>query len=309
MRFACVRVGAVVLVAAVGLGVWSAGAVSAAPAALRLGAMHVLGTVGHGLRHRGGGSLLSYQGGAVQTAPKLFLVFWGSQWNNNDPSGEASLLQSFFTGVGGSSWANTDTQYCQGVAFATTQCGSSGTHAGNTSGTLAGVWYDNASAAPSHPSQSQLAAEAVNAAGHFGYSANSQYAVATATGNSSSGFGTSYCAYHSSVSSSFGTVAWTNLPYMTDAGAACGANFNGLGPNAGITIVAGHEFAESVTDPFPASGWVDGSGAEIGDKCAWISSGQGAAADVTLSTGTFPVQSLWSNASNSGAGGCVLTYP
>src|SRR6516165_2895466 len=103
MRFACVRVGAVVLVAAVGLGVWSAGAVSAAPAALRLGAMHVLGTVGHGLRHRGGGSLLSYQGGAVQTAPKLFLVFWGSQWNNNDPSGEASLLQSFFTGVGGSS--------------------------------------------------------------------------------------------------------------------------------------------------------------------------------------------------------------
>jgi serine protease len=99
------------------------------------------------------------------------------------------------------------------------------------------------------------------------------------------------------------------MPYITDAGAACGANFNGLGTDAGITIVAGHEFAESETDPFPNTGWVDGSGAEIGDKCAWISSGQGASADTTLSTGTFPVQSLWSNAFNNGAGGCVLSYP
>jgi len=42
---------------------------------------------------------------------------------------------------------------------------------------------------------------------------------------------------------------------------------------------------------------------------AWISSGQGASADVRLTTGTFPVQSLWSNAFNSNAGGCVLSYP
>jgi serine protease len=260
-------------------------------------------------RHHGGGSLLAYQGGAVQTAPKVFLVFWGSQWNSNDPSGESSLLQSFFNGVGGSSWANTDSQYCQGVTVGMTQCGSQGTHAGNQRGALGGVWVDSSSAAPSHPTQSQLAAEAVSAAGHFGYSANFQYVVATATGNNSSGFGTSYCAYHSSVSSSFGTVAWTNLPYITDAGASCGANFNGLGANAGVTIVAGHEFAESVTDPFPSSGWVDGSGSEIGDKCAWITSGQGASADITLSTGTFAVQSLWSNAFNGGTGGCVVSYP
>jgi serine protease len=297
------------IVAAVGVGVWSAAAVSATPAAPRVGVIHFLGTVGHAQRHHGGGSLLAYQGGSVETAPKAFYVFWGSQWNHNDPSGEASLLQSFFSGVGGSSWSNTDTQYCQGVATGTTKCGSSGTRAGNQTGELGGLWNDNSSAAPSRPTQSQLAAEAVNAAGHFGYSANAQYVVATATGNNSSGFGTQYCAYHSSTSSSFGSVAWTNLPYITDAGASCGADFNGLGPNAGITIVAGHEFAESITDPFPSSGWVDGTGAEIGDKCAWITSGQGASANITLSTGTFPVQSLWSNAFNNGAGGCVLSYP
>ena len=35
--------------------------------------------------------------------------------------------------------------------------------------------------------------------------------------------------------------------------------------------------------------------------------GPGAAANVTFTTGTFPVQSLWSNALNSDAGGCATT--
>jgi serine protease len=162
--------------------------------------------------------------------------------------------------------------------------------------------------------QSQLAAEAVRAAQHFSNTAGSsnasaQYVIATATGNNSSGFGRQYCAWHSSTSSSYGNIAYTNLPYITDAGASCGADFNGLGPDAGITIVSGHEMAETITDQFPSTGWTDSSGSEIGDKCAWISSGQGASADVKLSTGTFPLQSLWSNAFNKGAGGCVLSYP
>ena len=98
------------------------------------------------------------------------------------------------------------------------------------------------------------------------------------------------------------------MPYITDAGASCGADFNGLGPTAGITIVGGHEFGETVTDQYPSTGWLDSGGAENGDKCAWISSGQGAAANVALSTGSFAVQSLWSNAFNSNSGGCVLSY-
>ena len=200
------------------------------------------------------------------------------------------------------------------MATGTITCGTSGTHAGNQTGIFAGVWADNTSSAPSKPKQSQLAAEAVRAAQHFGNStassnASVQYVIATATGNSSSGFGRQYCAYHSSTSSAVGNVAYTNLPYITDAGASCGANFNGLGPDAGITIVGGHEMGETITDQFPSTGWLDSGGAENGDKCAWIASGQGASANISLSTGTFPVQSLWSNAFNSGSGGCVLTYP
>jgi hypothetical protein len=256
---------------------------------------------------------LYYHGGAVETAPKVYLVLWGSQWDNNDPSGEESILSNFYNGVGGSSWANSVTQYCQGVATGTFFCNGAGTPVGNQSGILAAVWYDSASSAPSHPRQSQLASEAVRAAQHFGNgaakNATVQYVIATATGNNSSGFGRQYCAYHSSTSSSVGSVAYTNLPYITDAGASCGANFNGLGPKAGITIVGGHEMGETMTDQFPSGGWLDSGGAENGDKCAWISSGQGAAADVSFTTGTFPVQSLWSNAFNSDAGGCVLSYP
>jgi serine protease len=259
---------------------------------------------------------LYYHGGVggigVETAPKVYLVLWGSQWSS-DPSGESTILQNFLHGVGGSSWLNSVTQYCQGVASGTYFCNGGGQAAGNQQGILAGVWSDDGSAAPTHPRQSQLASEAVRAAAHFGNTnsasnATVQYVIATSHGHNASGFGTQYCAYHSSTSSSYGNVAYTNLPYITDAGASCGANFNGLGSKAGITIVEGHEMAETISDQFPNGGWLDTSGAENGDKCAWISSGQGASANITLSTGTFPVQSLWSNAFNSQTGGCVLSY-
>jgi serine protease len=88
---------------------------------------------------------------------------------------------------------------------------------------------------------------------------------------------------------------------MPDAGWSCGANsVNANGAFDGFSIVGGHELAEALTDPFPSSGWLDSSGAENADKCAWIS-----LANTLLSTGSFAVQPLWSNAMP----GCVLSYP
>ena len=262
---------------------------------------------------------LIYQGGiggfGVETAPTVYLVLWGSQWNSNDPQGEEPLLASFFGKAGGSSWLASVTQYCQGVPSGTVFCNGAGKAAGGSvafspSSTTGSVWFDNTSAAPSSPTQSQLAAEAVRAAQHFGNTASgsnntTQYVVATATHNNASGFGTQYCAWHSSTSSSYGNIAYTNLPYITDAGASCGANYNGLGPRAGVTIVEGHEMAETITDQYPNGGWLDRNGAENGDKCAWIASGQGATTSTSLNGTSFPVQSLWSNAT----GNCVVSYP
>jgi hypothetical protein len=279
-------------------------------------AQHAAG--GHGGKPT---ALLSYHGGVggsgvVTGADAVYLIAWGSGWGtngSNDPSGEVGLLQSFFSGVGGSAWNASVTQYCQGVAVGTTSCGSSGTHAVNPNGSLlAGTWFDTTNAAPAHPSQTDLANEAVRAAAHFNQTTAAvnktrQYVILTASGNGASGAGSSYCAWHSSTSSAYGTLAYTNMPYVTDFGGGCGAGFNGLGPNAGITIVEGHEFAETETDIYPNGGWLDSKGAENGDKCAWIASGQGASANTTFSSGTFPVQSLWSNAFNGGNGGCVLS--
>ncbi len=260
---------------------------------------------------------LFYGGGTsgigVQTAPVVYLVLWGSQWNNNDPSGEEAILVNFLKSVGGSPWSNVDSQYCEGVASGTYTCGGAGTPAGNNI-VFGGAWFDNASAAPTNPTEADVAAEAVNAATFFGNTAagsneNTQYIIATPNGDSTVGFGTQFCAFHSFTASSSGNISYTDLPYITDGGTFCGANFNGLGPDAGITIVEGQDLTESITDPFPITGWQDANNQEIADKCAWITSGKAAVANVTFPDGqTFPVQSLWSNAYHNNKGGCVMSY-
>jgi hypothetical protein len=238
-------------------------------------------------------SNLQYYGGAIQTNPKMYVVFWGSSWNSStgDPKGEASYLKSFLSIIGGSAWLNTVTQYTNG----------SGQHVGNQTGSFAGSYVDTSSAPPSRPSQSQLAAEAAKAAAHYGdYSNNAAYIVALPHGIVPSGFGTQYCAYHSSTSAAGHTIAWTNDPYFPDAGASCGAgSVNNPGTLDGVSIVAGHEQAETETDPFPNTGWLDSSGSEIGDKCAWVS------LENNPNAGGYPTQPLWSNANN----GCVQHYP
>jgi hypothetical protein len=234
---------------------------------------------------------LTYHGGPVQTAPKLYVVFWGSAWTSGgDPNGVATQLKNFYAVIGGSRWLNSVTQYTQ----------SDGAHVGNAGNIFAGSYVDTTSSPPGSPTQSQMAAEAAKAAAHFGdYTASASYVVAMAHGIRPSGFGTQYCAYHSSTSASGGTIAWTNLPYMPDAGASCGAgSVNSPGTLDGVTIVGGHEQGETETDPFPNSGWLDSSLAENGDKCAWTG------LENNPNAGGFPTQPLWSNSNN----GCVQSY-
>jgi len=247
-------------------------------------------------------SNLLYNGGPVQTAPHLYVVFWGSPWTSNgDPDGVASRLKAFYDVIGGSSWLNSVTQYSQG----------GGAYTGNgsifnataTSATSGVSWYiDTSSQPPGRPKQSQTAAEAAKAAAHFGdYSASASYVVALPHGVKPGGFATQWCAYHSTTTANHATIAWTNLPYMPDAGYSCGANsVNSNGILDGVTIVGGHEQGETETDP-QLNAWYDASGNENGDKCAWMN------LENNTSTGNYPTQPLWSNATNGGS--CVQTYP
>jgi serine protease len=220
------------------------------------------------------GNLINH-GGPVQNAPVVYLDFWG--WGS-DPSGEQSYLTGFLSSVGGNPWL-----------------ASVGEFGGGSSPSLAGTWSDPAGV-PSAPSDDQIQAEAANAAAHFGTggSVNVEIVVATPTGHSTPGFGTQWCAYHGAVSSN-PNITYTDLPYMTDAGGSCGAGSVTGNALDGVSIVEGHELAETITDPL-LNAWYDAGGQENGDKCAWTGLH-------TISTpgGTFAVQPLWSNAAN----GCV----
>jgi hypothetical protein len=263
----------------------------------------------------GAGTPMTYGNGPVETAPAVYIVYWG--WHNSDPSGQGPYQEAFFGNVGGSTWNAGQTQYCQGATnIVGTACSAGSTPVGNPAGVLKGTWHDDTNAVPSSPGDADIRAEAKRAADFFGNTtpasnASVEYVIDTPHGNSTSGFNTQWCAYHGWAPTADGNLSYTDFPYQTDAGANCGQNFVNSGSAGlldGVSIVGGHEFAESETDPDTAGGWYDTTGAETGDKCAWIQFGPGTAVDISLGGRSFAVQSLWSNSANSGAGGCVTFY-
>ena len=275
----------------------------AASAATSGMALHHMGIKGAAKAPKSAGVPLTYGGGPVETTPAVYIVYWGPQWSSGFSTGgytsaqAQTYMQDFFSNVGGSAWDNIDTQYCQGVAIGTVNCGSSGTHVTNPSGQLKGVWTDTSSL-PRRITQSGIASEAAKAVSHFGFNPNATYFVFTPTGHSMSGFNTQWCAWHSSTSSGGNTIAYAYMPYIPDAAGNCGMNFVNASNNSygngyfdGFSIVGGHEYAEAVTDPHPSSGWVDSSGAENGDKCAWSS----LSTNITLGSHFYAVQPIWSN--------------
>jgi hypothetical protein len=239
--------------------------------------------------------VLSYHGGPILKKPVLFVVYWGFT-GSGDPNNEQPYLTNFLNGVGGSPWLNTDHQYYQ-IVNGLTQ------HIANETNQLLNTWVDTTNTVPTSPSDAQIRAEAANLEAHFGFNKGASYVVATPHGHNTPGFGTSFCAYHGATSAGGHSISYTNLPYMTDAGRNCGENFVNPGSGGtldGVSIVEGHEYSESQTDPQLSAWWDNANGEEIGDLCAWIGLG-----DITLSTGTFAVQPLYSNKK----GGCVLHTP
>jgi serine protease len=281
--------------------------------------------------------------GVTTGTPRVYLVFWGSQWGTaatdssgtmsftNDAAGVAPRLQAMFRGLGTGSelWSGVMTQYCEGVATGATSCPSTASHVGYpTGGALAGVWYDNGGAEPVQPNDNQLAQEAIAAAGHFGNTTpaqnrNAQYVVVSSSGLHPGGFNTlfaNWCAWHDwngdttlvggPATSPYGDIAFTNLPYLLDLGASCGQNYVNSGSSGtldGVTMVSGHEYAETITDQNPPGGWTDlPNHNENADKCAWNGVGGSTGANnLTLATGTFAMQATWSNSD----AGCRFSGP
>jgi hypothetical protein len=241
-----------------------------------------------------GGDLL-YHGGPILPASTVVAIFFGKSWPAYSGD-EMTGLDSLYRGLGGSHYANTNTEY---------------TGAGGQVGT--GVTYnghlvDGSGSFTRAPRTTAVLKEVQSALAANGVApvTNGYYPVYSDLSRGHAG----YCAWHS-----WGSINGVNVQFgfffKLDGDAGCDPQSKVTGQSEGLAALAnvsGHEYSETVTDP-RGTGWYDSSGAENGDKCAWTFG----APSVTLANGSqWKIQGNYSNAAaatNSGydGGGCIQT--
>ncbi len=245
--------------------------------------------------------LMTWHGGAILTDAAVTAVFWGSGWA--DPTFTAdkvSGLDTFYSGVGGSSYAATVDEY----TGTNGQVASTGlTHQGH---------LIDASTASGGGRTSVILAEVCKqvTAGAIvpDPSGNGYYPVYTDVKRGHAG----YCAWHS-YGTCNGVPVQFGFFFDLDGDPGCdpqdgsGLHSQGL---AALANVSGHELSETFTDP-RSGGWYDSSGAENADKCAWTF---GAPLLAFTNGSEWKVQGNWSNAAygagtgypnSSGQDGCL----
>lgn len=255
----------------------SAAAVIIAAAALPAGAA-AKSPIAGSLRFKGAphapsnGNLID-NGGQITSASKTYAIFWGSTsgWSSDVPTGIAKLLGGF----GGSNYLGIAGQYMRNASISST--------------------YQISKFDPSAPPRKVSPSTLGNEVAHeFGTpDPNGIYFVYTS--NFPKGGG--YCAWHSFASVGGHNTAVAYMPNTTNVAGCNPGNSYSLAGSEGLRSLANvtaHEFMEAVTDTWPGTGnyaWIDQSGSEIGDKCAWQFSGP-----VTLSNGSqWQLQEEWSN--------------
>ena len=244
-----------------------------------------------GSRPGGGGKNpnLAYHGGAVMTAPAAATaIFWGSSWPGYSGD-KITGIDSFYNGVGGTSYLGTTTEYTDGT----------GAHVANGL-SYSGHLVDSDAASSRAPSTSTVlgvVATALTANGQAPVE-NGYYPVYSDQPRGHA----NYCAWHS-----WGTIDGTLVQFAfffnLDGDRGCDPN-DGYsdGHSEGLAAlgnVSGHELSETVTDRH-GDAWYDSSGAENADKCAWTFG----SSPVAFKNSTWKIQGNWSNAaSNAGGSG------
>jgi hypothetical protein len=258
------------------------GAVASLPAVAAANDPHAGGLRFKGAPHAGGnaGNLIDH-GGQVIANSRSYAIFWGpsTAWSSDvqSPSGLAAL----FGGFNGSNYLQIAAQYMRGAAIGSTYGGST----------------PDPTAPPSRVSPSTLGAEVQKLYG-TNLDTSGIYFVYT----SNFPRGGSFCAWHSYATVGGKRIAVAYMPNTAGLAGCDPSNLYGVSGSEqlrSLANVTAHEFMEAVTDPFPASAsyaWIDQSGSEIGDKCAWQFGGP-----VSIGGQSWQLQDEWSNS----AGGCV----
>jgi hypothetical protein len=229
--------------------------------------------------------------------PHVYVDFWGPEW----PAGSqyANYLINFVSNLG------TDPSPLNPLLQYGLQ---------NAAGLYAGSWTDVGNDPPAKPTVDDYGAEVARAAEHFGDAGGGQNVndiilVATPAGHDPASFpsnGGNVCGYHTYSQFTFGGLGptpWIALPYQPDA-PNCFQNSGNSSDNSfgngyldGVSKVAYHEIAETISD-YDMHGWYQQNTAgEVADLCNSQVANYGA----PNSGEYFAVQSVWSNSS----GGCA----
>jgi hypothetical protein len=246
--------------------------------------------------HGGSSPNLLYHGGPVQTASTTVRpIYWGTSWGNSSFVGDKiSGLDTFYGGVGGSSYMRTNIEYTNGA----------GAHV--SSGVTKSANIIDTSAGPSRkaPSTGDVLAEVAKVlATNGGPVANAYYPVYVDAPRGHAG----YCAWHS-VGSINGVAVEFGFFFNLDGDPGCDPDNSSSTQSQGLEALAnvsGHELSETVTDP-QLNAWYDAKGAENSDKCAWTFGG-----NVSVGGASWKIQGNWSNSAyNANSGytrGCIQT--
>jgi hypothetical protein len=198
---------------------------------------------------------LVYHGGPVMHGTVVEPIVWGTQWSDPAFVGDKLTgLADFYSGIGGSDYGNTNTEYTDGSGHV-----SSGV-------TFRGIITDFSAAVRNGNKASPILAEVCAAVGNNAVP-NGFYPVYVDAPRGHSRF----CAWHSAGTCPNGTPVQFAFFYNLDGDAGCdpedasGLHSQGL---AALANVSGHETSEMVTDPH-LNAWFDANGEENSDKCAW----------------------------------------
>jgi hypothetical protein len=252
-------------------------------------------------------SAISYHGGPLIPTPTAYLIWYGN-WNQTNGTDNASgqqIVRDFLTNVGGSPYYMVNTTYSAG---------------GNT--ISGGVNYGGDTNTTGYPQGTRLSDASIltivnNAitSGRLPYNANGVYFVLTSSDvTERSGFCTQYCGWHTAGTPSAGHVRYSFVGNAARCLNSCAAQTVGPNGNAGVDAmlsVVAHELEEANTDPDPSSGWVDASGAENADKCAWtfgsrqLTAANGAIYNMTLGSRNYLIQRNLSATDNK----CYIDWP
>jgi len=244
------------------------------------------------------GNNVNYNGGAILLGTTKVYYIWYGNW---DPS-SIGILTNFASHIGGSQYFNINTGYFDGTGASI-----------SNSVSFAGSSNDNYS--QGHSLNDNGIWQAVTNAlshGSLPVDSNGVYFVLTSGDVQVSGFGSSFCGYHSQQTYNNTKIQYAFVgnpaPSQMNACAQQTVSPNANpGADAMANIVA-HELEESVTDP-AQDAWFDSNGNEVADKCAWTfgttyTAAGNSKANMSLGGKDYLIQQNWVNA---GGGYCALS--